>query len=79
MEITGIISFFNGAFGFIVPAGVADEDRSRHVYCHAAALRRSGIASLTAGQRVAFELRPARRPGMKDEAANIRVLLDDAA
>jgi cold shock CspA family protein len=66
-------------FGFVVPTGVADQDRDRNVYCHVAALRRSGLLSLKAGQRVAFELQPARKPGQKDEAATVRILLDEAA
>jgi cold shock protein len=81
MQITGRVKFYDQVrgFGFLTPDGVADEDRARHVYLHVAALRRSGLLSLKAGQRVAFELQPGRKPGMKDEAAAIRILLDEAA
>jgi cold shock protein len=81
MEIKGTVRFYDQVrgFGFLTPAGVADEDRDRHVYCHVAALRRSGLLSLKAGQHVAFELQSARKPGMKDEAAAIRILLNEAA
>jgi CspA family cold shock protein len=81
MEITGIVKFYDAVrgFGFIAPVGSDAEDRSKQIYVHAASVRRSGLTSLSAGQRVAFQSQPARRPGQKDEAAAIRILLDEAA
>jgi CspA family cold shock protein len=80
-EIIGTVKFYDSVrgFGFIAPLGTDAEDRSKQIYVHAASVRRSGLTSLSAGQRVAFQLQPARRPGPKDEAAAIRILLDEAA
>ena len=81
MEIIGTVKFFDErrGFGFITPLGVDAEDRTKQVFVHVGAVRRSGLLALSAGQRVAFELQPGRRPGMKDEAAVLRILLDEAA
>jgi cold shock CspA family protein len=73
------LKFELGNRQFDASAAADAEDRSKQVYVHAASVRRSGLTSLSAGQRVAFELQPARRPGQKDEAASIRILLDEAA
>jgi cold shock protein len=81
MEIIGTVKFFDErrGFGFITPIGVDVEDRTKQVFVHVGAVRRSGLTSLSAGQRVALELQPARKPGMKDEATALRILLDEAA
>jgi cold shock protein len=80
-EGTGTVKFYDPmrGFGFIAPVGSDAEDRSKQIYVHAASVRRSGLTSLSAGQRVAFELQPARRLGQKDEAVSIRILLGEAA
>jgi CspA family cold shock protein len=49
----GTVKFFNVAkgFGFIAP-----EDGEKDVFVHATALEAAGIATLTEGQRVSFEV-----------------------
>ena len=49
MRVTGTVKFFNTAkgFGFIQP-----EDGGKDVFVHATALERSGLSSLTEGQKV---------------------------
>jgi cold shock CspA family protein len=54
MEISGIVKHYDVVrqFGFICPLGVDPEDRSKQIYVHGAAVRRSGLTSLEKGQRV---------------------------
>jgi len=57
---TGVVKWFNATkgFGFIQPdAGGAD------VFVHISAVERAGMASLTEGQRIGFELERDRRSG----------------
>ncbi len=50
---TGIVKFFNTTkgFGFIAP-----EDGSKDVFVHISAVERSGLGSLTDGQKVTFDV-----------------------
>lgn len=50
---TGTVKWFDPAkgFGFIQP-----EDGSKDVFVHVSAVERSGLGSLTEGQRVSFEV-----------------------
>jgi CspA family cold shock protein len=52
MSITGTVKFFNAAkgFGFISPEG-----GGKDIFVHASALERSGMHTLSEGQRVTFE------------------------
>lgn len=62
----GIVKWFNPAkgFGFIRP-----EDGSRDVFVHISAVERSGIGTLTEGQRVSFDVVKERG---KEAAANLK-------
>ncbi len=50
---TGTVKFFNEAkgFGFIQP-----EDGSKDAFVHISAVQRSGLSTLTEGQKVSFDL-----------------------
>ncbi len=50
---TGTVKFFNTSkgFGFIAP-----EDGSKDVFVHISAVERSGLGSLTDGQKVSFDV-----------------------
>lgn len=65
---TGTVKWFNATkgFGFIQP-----ESGGSDVFVHISALERAGIATLTEGQRVSYEL--ATNKG-KTSAVNIKVL-----
>lgn len=63
---TGTVKFFNvtKGFGFIQP-----EDGSKDVFVHISAVERSGLDTISEGQRVHFEVQPdARGP----KAVNLR-------
>jgi cold shock protein len=79
-ERSGTVAFFDAAkgFGFIVPDGTSPSERDRHLFVHANAIQRSGLETLTKGQRVAFRIQEPFRPGKKHEAQDLR-LLDEAA
>ena len=49
----GTVKFFNTdkGFGFIAP-----EDDSKDVFVHVSAVERAGMASLTEGQRVSYDV-----------------------
>ncbi|MCY6382661.1 cold-shock protein [Hoeflea prorocentri] len=66
----GTVKFFNMAkgFGFIQP-----DDGSKDAFVHISALERSGISSLTEGQKVEYELQTDSRSG-KQAAENLTVL-----
>lgn len=66
---TGIVKFFNSSkgFGFIQP-----EDGSTDVFVHASALERSGISSLSDGQKVTFDVVQDKRSG-KNAADNVQL------
>jgi cold shock protein len=65
---TGIVKFYNAkrGYGIIVPY-----DGGRDVFVHVRELERSGISSLDAGARVAFDLEQDRSG--RTRAANVRV------
>lgn len=50
----GIVKFFNVSkgFGFIQP-----DDGSKDVYVHASSLEKAGLATLSEGQKVSFEIK----------------------
>ena len=64
---TGTVKWFNAAkgYGFIEP-----EDGSNDAFVHISAVERAGLATLTEGQRLSFELRPGRngKPSAEDLA-----------
>ena len=62
----GTVKFFNTAkgFGFIQPEG-----GSKDVFVHISAVERSGMGTLTEGQRVSFDVVEERG---KNAAANLR-------
>jgi CspA family cold shock protein len=51
--VTGVVKFFNTqkGFGFIQPV-----DGSKDVFVHISALERSGMSTLSEGQKVTFEV-----------------------
>jgi cold shock protein len=57
---TGVVKWFNATkgFGFIQP-----EEGGADVFVHISAVERAGMASLTEGQRIGFELERDRRSG----------------
>lgn len=63
---TGIVKFFNVSkgFGFIQP-----EDGSKDVFVHISAVERSGLGTLSEGQRVSFEIVTERG---KQAASNLK-------
>ena len=58
--IRGQVKFYNGekGFGFIQP-----EEGDRDVFVHATALERSGMTSLSEGQKVTYETEVDKRSG----------------
>jgi len=62
----GTVKFFNTTkgFGFIQP-----EDGSKDVFVHISAVERSGLGTLTEGQRVSFDVVEERG---KNAAANLK-------
>jgi CspA family cold shock protein len=66
--ITGTVKFYNGAkgFGFIQPA-----DGGKDVFVHVSALERAGIASLSEGQTLQFDLEEDKKG--RNSAANLRL------
>lgn len=67
---TGVVKFFNATkgFGFIKPdGGEAD------VFVHISAVERSGLTSLTDGQRVSFDTQPDPK-GKGPKAVNLKVI-----
>lgn len=65
----GTVKFFNmtKGFGFIEP-----ENGEKDVFVHISAVERSGLAGLSEGQKVSFDIEADRRSG-KIAAANLRV------
>ncbi|GJD87372.1 MULTISPECIES: cold-shock protein [Methylobacterium] len=64
----GTVKWFNGTkgFGFIQP-----EDGSKDVFVHISAVERSGMQTLSEGQRISFEMETDRRTG-KQSAGNLK-------
>jgi CspA family cold shock protein len=67
MPITGTVKFFNSekGYGFIKP-----DDGSRDVFVHVSAVARSGLGTLSEGQRVSFEIEDDNR-GKGPKAVNL--------
>jgi CspA family cold shock protein len=67
MPITGTVKFFNNekGYGFIQP-----DDGSRDVFVHVSAVTRSGLGTLSEGQRVSFEIEDDKR-GKGPKAVNL--------
>ncbi len=65
----GTVKWFNSmkGFGFIAP-----EDGSKDVFVHATAVERAGLATLTEGQRVSYDLQPGQQG--KVAAANLKAV-----
>ncbi|BDW99355.1 cold-shock protein [Maricaulis maris] len=66
---TGTVKFFNTSkgFGFIQP-----EDGSTDVFVHISAVERSGLSTITEGQKLNFEIVQDKRSG-KNAAENLEV------
>lgn len=67
MAITGTVKFFNTTkgFGFISP-----EDGSKDAFVHISAVERSGLSTLSEGQKVSYDLEQGRDG--KSSATNIK-------
>ena len=67
--IEGTVKFFNTTkgFGFIQP-----DDGSKDAFVHISAVERSGLSTLSEGQKVSYELQTGRDG--KVSAANLRAL-----
>lgn len=67
---TGTVKFFDATkgFGFIAP-----EDGSTDVFVHISAVERSGMQSLSEGQKVNFEVVRDRKSG-KNAADNLQAI-----
>jgi CspA family cold shock protein len=65
---TGTVKWFNGqkGFGFIQP-----DDGGKDVFVHISAVERSGMQTLSEGQKISYELETDRRSG-KQSAGNLR-------
>lgn len=68
--ITGTVKFFNAdkGYGFIEP-----EDGSKDAFVHISAVERSGLSTLSEGQKVSYELVSDQRSG-KMSADNLKVV-----
>jgi CspA family cold shock protein len=64
---TGTVKWYNSqkGYGFIAP-----EDGSKDVFVHVSAVERSGIGSLTEGQRVSFDVERGQQG--KSSAVNLQ-------
>ena len=68
MSQTGTVKFFNATkgFGFITP-----DDGAKDVFVHVSALQASGMRTLLDGQKVGYDIEPARM-GKGPKAVNLR-------
>lgn len=69
MAQSGTVKFFNTekGYGFIKP-----DDGGSDIFVHVSAVTRSGLATLSEGQQVTFEVEPDRK-GKGPKAINIAV------
>src|SRR3989344_8060803 len=67
---TGTVKWFDAGkgYGFILP-----DNGGADVFVHARAVEHSGLNTLTEGQRLSYELAPARR-ARQVEAANLKIV-----
>jgi CspA family cold shock protein len=67
---TGTVKWFNAqkGFGFIAP-----DDGGSDAFVHISAVERSGVGSLSEGQKIGFELVADQRSG-KMSAENLKIL-----
>ncbi len=65
---TGTVKWFNEqkGYGFIQP-----DDGGKDVFVHISAVERSGLRSLTEGQKISYEVQADRRTG-KESAVDLR-------
>jgi cold shock protein len=65
---TGTVKWFNSAkgFGFIAP-----DDGQKDAFVHISAVERAGLAGLSEGQRVKYELRSSQNGKMSAEELSI--------
>jgi cold shock CspA family protein len=63
---------------FVIPDGVSSSDRAKHLFAHRLALARAGLADIAVGAKIEFSVKPAPRSGMKDEAADIKLISANA-
>ena len=58
MPQQGTVKFFNSekGYGFIKP-----DDGGRDIFVHVTAVERAGLASLTEGQRITFDIEPDKK------------------
>lgn len=68
---TGIVKWFNQTkgYGFIAPEG-----GGRDHFVHISAVERSGLDSLSDGQRIQYDLVPDKRDATKASAENLKLL-----
>ena len=68
-QMTGTVKWFNDSkgFGFIAP-----NNGGQDVFVHISAVERSGMRTLSEGQKLSFEVERDAKRG-KDNAANLKV------
>jgi len=66
---TGVVKWFNATkgYGFITP-----DQGGQDAFVHISAVERSGMSSLTEGQKVSFDLQTGRSG--KSEATNLKAM-----
>lgn len=69
--ITGTIVYVNAEKGF---SFAARDDKQADVFCHSAALARSGIEKVQVGDRVEFEIRESKKRPGKFEATSVALI-----
>lgn len=69
MSQQGTVKFFNAdkGYGFIKP-----DDGGRDIFVHITAVERAGLASLSEGQRVTYEIEPDKK-GKGPKAVDLHV------
>ena len=69
MPQQGTVKFFNAekGYGFIKP-----DDGGRDIFVHVTAVERAGLASLTEGQRITFDIEPDKK-GKGPKAVDLKV------
>lgn len=69
MPQQGTVKFFNAdkGYGFIKP-----DDGGRDIFVHITAVERAGLASLSEGQRVTYEIEPDKK-GKGPKAVDLQV------